>query len=273
MPKKQSTELTTQMSNETLELLKQSYPVEQGFQRTLLPRLGMFSQNVTEGKGKAMKVVAEAGTFFTEHQSDEVDENGKKKWEKTELGTEIEATIFYRRKQLKFFDGTSYTSSPVYDSDDQIIPLFKDKAEVDRGTPAELKARPMYQGVSAKGKPISKLEENRVLYVLYAGQVYQTNVRGTSMYAFMTYSKGITPPTVLTRISSEAKENGSISWSQMTFETVRVLDENEAREVLLNVREVEKAIEQEKAFFANKESTTTANSPEEKTLALEVEKF
>src|ERR1035437_7623570 len=170
-----SKELVTKLNEEQLVQLENSYPVETSFNRILLPRLSMISQDKTEGKGKAMKVVAEAGTFQTEVQTEEVDENGKKVWEKKELGTEIEAVILYERKQLRFYDSANenYTSSPIYDNEDQIVPLFCDKAEVARGTPAELKAIPAYQGLSAKGKPISKLEENRILYVLLDEVVYQ----------------------------------------------------------------------------------------------------
>lgn len=247
---KKETGLSTQLSDKTAEMLANSFPVEASFNRVLLPRLSMASQDVTEGKGKAMKVVTEAGTFFTEKQTDEKDENGKNLWEKIEVGTELEIIIFFRRKQLKFFDGEKYTSSPVYDTDDQVIPLFRDKQEVDRGTPPELKSRKEYQGLSAKGKPVSKLEENRVLYVLYEGEIYQMNLRGMSMYAFMTYAKANNPSTVLTSIASEAKKNGAIAWNQMTFKVSRPLNEKEGQEILGHIKEVVEGIKQEKQFYA-----------------------
>ncbi len=268
MPKK-STELSTQISEETLALLKDSFPVETSFQRTLLPRISLVSQDVTEGKGKAMKVITEAGTFLQEHQTDELDEKGKKKWSKDEIGTDIEVIIFYRRHQLKFYDGVSYTSSPVYDEENEVVPLFKDKAEVDRGTPAELKARPAYQGTTAKGKPTSKLEDNRVLYVLYKDEVHQMNLRGNSMYAFMAYMKTTVVPSVVTRISSEPKENGAIAWNQCTFEVSRKLNEDEARDVLLHVKDVQDSIKNEKAFFA----AQTPKTDDQKALEKEASKF
>ncbi len=269
MPKKQSTEVSVQMSDATLELLKQSFPVETSFQRILLPRIGMYSQDQVEGKGKAMKVTAEAGTFFVQNQTEELDENGKKKWATEEIGTETEIIIYYFRKQLKFYDGEKFTSSSVFDLDDEIIPLFKDKQEVDRGTPSELKSREIYKGKSAKGKDISKLEENRVLYVLYKGQPYQMNLRGGSMYNFLTFKKNTIVPSVLIKLGSDPKENGSIVWSNITFEVVRKLNEDEAREVLLNVKEIENSIKQEKSFFANSKPQTD----EEKSNAKEVAEF
>ncbi len=240
------------VDEESLALLRNQFPVEQGFNRISYPRIGFFSQDQTEGKGKAMKVVAEAGTFYTEKQGDEVDEAGKKIWVKDEVGKEIELIILYRRKQLKFFDGEFYTSSTVYDEDNETVVLFKDKKEVDRGTPAELKSRPIYQGKSAKGKDVSKLEENRLLYVLYDGIVYQMNLRGTSMYAFMTYSKVQSPNTVVTSITSEAKENGAISWNQMVFTAKRGINAEELQEVLQYTAEIKGSLEEEKGFYAAK---------------------
>ena len=256
MSKKETT-LAVKMTDEQVALLQSSYPIETSFNRILLPRLGFYSQDQTEGNGKAMKVIAEAGTFYTDTQSDEEEENeeGKmvKLWKKEEIGTEIEAIILYERRQLKYFDGEKYTSSPIYDTDEQIIPLFRDKMEVDRGTPAELKARKEYQGLSAKGKPISKLEDNKILYVLLNETLYQLNLRGTSMYAFMTYKRKVTPNMVLTKMNSEAKENGAISWSQITFEDVRPISKDEADIVVKHLREIKEAVEAEKAFYDSKQ--------------------
>ncbi len=248
---KKETAVAIMPSAEVLEQLRQAYPVEVAFNRTLLPRLGMYSQDVTEGKGKAMKVIAEAGTFFVDRQTDELDENGKKVWEKEELGTDFEGTVVFNRKQLRFYDQSTetYTSSPIYDTEDQVIPLFKDKAEVDKGTPAELRARPIYQGQSAKGKPMSKLEENRILYVLYKGDIYQMNLRGTSMFAWLAFAKTVLVPSILIKFSSEAKENGSIAWNQMTFTKVRDLNAEETDDVLAKVNDIRIGVEAEKGFY------------------------
>ncbi len=246
-----NTAIATVADEESLALLRNQFPVDQSFTRMSFPRLGMFSQNVMSGKGKEMKVVNEAGTFYTEHQTDDVDpETGKKIWTKKEIGKEAELIVLYQRRQLKFYDGEFYTSSTVYDNDDEVIPLFKNKQEVDRGTPKELKSREIYQGKSAKGKAISKLEDNRVLFVLYKGEVYQLNLRGTSMYAFMTYSKIQSPNTVLTAINSESKENGAISWNQMTFRAVRVINDEEAHLVIDKTMEIKSNIDAEKGYFA-----------------------
>ncbi len=239
-------------SAEEMALLDNSYPVEQGFTRILLPRLEFVSQDKTEGKGKSMKVVIEAGTFFKSIQTKEKDENDKPIWEKEELGKDVELIIVYERKQLKFYDGEKYHSSPVYDTNDQIIPLFKDKAEIAKGTPAELRAMKQYQGVSQKGKPMSKLEETRVLYVLLDDEMYQFSIRGTSMYAYLDYKKEVQPNKVVTSLNSEPQENGSTEWNQITWTNLRPLTSTEVHTVVEKITEIKEAIKTEQEFFANK---------------------
>jgi hypothetical protein len=217
----------------------------------------MYSQDVTEGKGKSMKVIAEAGTFYLEKPTEESDENGKKIWEKTEIGTDFEGIIVYQRKQLRHYnsDTEQYTSSPIYDTDDDVIPLFRDKKEVDKGTPKELKGREEYQGLSLKGKAISKLEDNRVLYVLYEGELYQMSLRGTSMFAFLTYARKNTPSAYVTQFCSEAHENGKVSWNQMTFHAVREINSAEVKTVLEKQKEIQEGIVMEKNFYGQNAET------------------
>lgn len=241
------------MSEEQLALLSGSYPVEQNFRRAVFPRLGMYSQDIIEGKGKNMKVIHEAGEFYIEHQSEKKNKEGKNEWIKKEIGQITKGIIVFKRKQLKFYDPKTeaFTSSSVYDSDDEIIPLFANKAEVDRGTHKELKSREIYRGSNASGKEVSKLEDNRILYVLIDGDLLQLNLRGTSMYAFMKYERENIVPTLVTEFGSEAKEKGSTSWSQMTFAPVRKITAEEADDVIKRVKEMNEAIKFEKSFFAS----------------------
>lgn len=251
------------VDNESLDLLKQNFPVEVGFAKISLPRLGMYSQDKTEGKGKKMVVTAEAGVFYTETQADEKDENGKDVWIKTELGTEIEGTIVFKRKQLKMYDSDTekYTSSPVYDTDDEVLPLFCEKVEVARGTPSELKSK--YEYMSEDGKTKSKLEENVILYVKYNNDIYQMNLRGSSMYSYKGYSRNVLPPSVLTRFSSESKSKGTIEWNQMKFETIRNLDNEEIDKVLSDVQNIKESIKQVKEYFENSSTNSPVQSEED----------
>lgn len=268
--KKKETGVATVASDAALAALRQEFPTEPSFNRVLLPRLGLVTQDITEEsrdpktKKKVVNIVTEAGTFYTEHQSEEVNpETQQKEWEREELGTETEGIILFQRKQLKFYDGEKYTSSPVYDSDDEVLPLFKDKVEVDRGTPAELKSRDIYQGKSAKGKDVSKLEDNRVLYVLKDGEIYQLNLRGTSMYAYMQYGRKVTPNTVVTAFNSEPKENGATQWNQMTFTVVRPVNGEEAPDIIAKIQEIKQGIAQEKGFYSSQKSAEDRQADED----------
>jgi hypothetical protein len=255
---KTSTAIAKPMSDEVREQLDAAFPQEASALRIQLPRFGMVSQDITEetknpktGK-KEITIVTEAGTFFTETQTEDLDENGKKLWEKTELGIEIsEIIILYERKQLSFFSpDEGYTSSPIYDTADEEVRLFHKKKEVARGTPAELRALPQFQGKTAKGKPTSKLEENRVLFVQLDGVVYQWTVRGSSMYEFLGYKKATKPNQVITSLSSESREQGTTRWNATTFTSLRPLNADESVEVLTKIQDIQKAISIEKGSYA-----------------------
>lgn len=249
---KASTALTVAPDAAQLAALDNLFPQEQGFVDAQFPRLTFKSQDVLEGKGKDKKVIIEAGTFFLEQETDEVDEAGKKKWSHDELGNSIDITIIFQRKQLKYYDeGTGeFTSSPIYDTDEEVIPLFCNKKEIFRGTPAELKKH--YEYTNKDNKVKSNLEENRVLYVLYNGEIHQLNLRGGSMYSFLTYARKTKVNAVLTTITSEAKENGAIEWNQMVFTPSRALNKNEVDDVIARTMEIVEGVKAKKAFFAAK---------------------
>lgn len=270
--KKSSTALMKAPDESVLALLRAEFPTEPSFQRALLPRLFVLNKDEREetkvnGK-KEIKVITEAGTFIREKQETNPEngelvlneDTGKPEWTKEELGDSIEGIIVFQRKQLRYYDeGTEqYTSSPVYDNEDEVLPLFCDKAEVDRGTPAELKAK--YPGVTRAGKPKSNLEDNRILYVLVDGELHQMNLRGTSMFAYMDFARKARPavPAVLTSFGSEHMEKGDIEWQKMTFTVSRPLSADEVNEVVEKVREIKDGIEQEKAFFADRNAVDNA---------------
>ena len=249
-----SKEVTTVASQEVINQLSGAYPVESGGLRIILPRISMKSQDETEGKGKAMKVVTEAGTFFVESETDEInEETGKKVWIKEDIGKSFEGIIIFKRKQLRYYDESNetYTSSPIYDNDTDIIPLFCNKKEIARGTPADLKAREEY-AFEKDGKKKSKLEDNRVLYVLKDGELYQLSLRGSSMYSLMSYERSTNVPGVLTKFDSEAMENGKVCWNKMTFKVVRALNSDEAELATQEQKRIIAAVQIEKASYANK---------------------
>lgn len=273
MSTKKSTELAKTANEEILGQLAEAYPQEEGGKGIILPRLGMFSQDKTEetgkGKDKKIRVVQAAGEFFIDKESDEeediIDEKTGKKtgtrkvWSKTELGDTVEGIIFYKRHQLRMYDESTekYTSSPIFDTADEVIPLFCDRKEIARGTPADLKAKFMY--TNKVGKEVSALEDNRIVYVYYEGDTYQMNFRGSSMYSLLAYERSVQAPTVVTEMSSEAMEKGDIAWNKMTFKAVRKLTAEEADNILELQKKAAQAIALSKASFqkganANKEA-------------------
>lgn len=251
MAGKKTTAVAKVADEKALEKVGSVYAQEQGGRSISFPRIGLYSQDVTEGKGKQMKVVTEAGTFYIERETDEVDAStGKKIWEKEEIGTELEVIIYYKRYQLQNYDGTNFTNSPIYDLPDEVIPLFSQKKEVKRGTPKELKADYMYTDPKTK-KQKCALEENRVLYVIRKedNELYQINLRGSSMYELLKYERNVIAPTVVTKLSSEYQKKGDNEWNKMTFSIVRKLNADEAEFVEEKQGELIKMIADQKAGF------------------------
>lgn len=258
-----STALALAPSEEALALLKQNFPQPEGFTRVLLPRIKFVSQDKFEGKGKDKKVSIVAGTFFEERETDELDENEKKIWASEELGDSMDGVIIYVRKQLRMYDEKTeeYTSSPIFDTKDDVVPLFCNKKEVGRGTPADLKKKYMYLPKGAD-KERSALEENDILYVLRGiedkenePELFQFNLRGSSMWSFRAYTRKTLPPAVITNFSSTAEENGDIEWNKVSFTPERMLTNDEVTIVMQRVAEIKQAIADEKAFFADAGAT------------------
>ncbi len=247
-------ELANVASDEVLAQLGESYPIEQGGLTIQLPRLGLVSQDITKetgtGKNKKIEVVTPAGEFYIDQQTEEVDKDGKNVWSKEEIGDGFEGIIVFKRKQLRLYDEATekYTSSPIYDNDDEVLPLFCDKKEIARGTPAELKEK--YEFTTSDGKVKSKLEDNRISYILYKGELYQMNLRGSSMWSLAKYEKTVVVPTVLTAFGSTAETKGQISWNKMSFKVVRKITGEEAKLILEKQDMLKKAIALSKASYA-----------------------
>ena len=263
MSKKETTEVATVSASERAVITpEQNFalgalfsPEDEGYQKRSFPRISFRSQDKTEetgvGKSKQITIVEAAGTFFTENATEELDENNKPIWEKNEVGESIELIIIGARKQLRMYNEKTekFTSSPIYDHDDEIIPIFCDKQEIDRGTPAQLQAKYMTKTTS-KGKPKSALEEERVLYVVHNNATYSMNVRGSSMYSYLSYKRAVSNPAkYITVITSESMEKGTIKWNQMKFTALRPCDQETLDRVVVTINELIGGIAAEKAFF------------------------
>lgn len=245
-----SNEITT-IDQDLLAKLRENTPVEEGYTRVRLPKLGCYSQDQTietkDEKGKKkIEVVAEAGIFYTEEKVGE-------EYVKTEIGTNILMRVVYTRKKLSHYDANTkiFISSSLYDSDNDEVTLFKAGKVYLRGIASELRNLPEFQEIDKEGKPKSKLEVNRVLYVLYDGKPHEMTLRGSSMYSFSTFSKSVSLVTAIeVAVTSEAKEKGSIHWNQLVFTRTRDLNNEEIMETIAMQEEIKEAIQAEKEFFS-----------------------
>jgi len=243
MTKKETKEVANVVSDATLAMLNETVPQEATFQRVMLPRISFVAKDRTEGKGKSLKVTTEGGTFTINQKN----EDGE--WEEKEIGKEIEVRMFYNRRQLRKWDNSAenFISSPLYDNDEDVVPLFQDKEEIDRGTQAELQAKYPPEA----GRKTSSLQDERVLYVVYNDEVYTLNVKGGSKYEFFNFAKKQNPATVVIKITSEEKTHGATTYYSMVFNAVRPITEDEARDTIVKANELKDAIAQEKAYYAS----------------------
>lgn len=249
-----STEITTELQGESY------LPKENTFIRKTFPRISFTSQDKTEGKGKTMKVVEEAGTFFTEKPTDETDDKNKKIWTHDEIGKEMEGVIFFTRKKLSYYDQPNnvFITSSYFDQDTDDIVLWSAGKQIAKGTKAQLQEP--YNFIKEDGKKSCKLAENKVLYVWYKDEVYELTVKGTSMYEYSAYYKACNgePNKNLTQLSYEDCENGSIAWSKILYKRVRQLTQAEWDITRGLAKEMLDGIAEEKKYFASMDTNVPA---------------
>lgn len=254
--------MSKKLTEEQLAILNDSYPVEEQSNRLSLPRLGMLSKDIVEesgtGKNKKITVLQAAGTFYTEKDNGEVNDEGKKVWTKEFIdGEEIEVIIAYHRRQLRKYDSSleQYISSPIFDTADQVIPLYLDKQIIKRGTQAELQA--MYPALTQKGKPTSDLKEECILYVVYNGEFYQMNISQSSKWEFKSYSKGLNPSTVITTLGSVEDSFGTNTYRKLTFTKGRQITSDEFETVVDNQSAIKEVVASDSQLFLPTQSATS----------------
>jgi len=241
----------SKIDEKELANLNEAFPVVEANNRLVLPRFGMLSKDIVEetgtGKKKTIKVIEASGTFFTEVGNGE-------DVEKTFLeGEEKDVIIVFHRKQLKYFDKglEQFISSPVFDTDDQIIPLYLDKRVVAKGTKDELQAR--YPALTQKGKKTSDLKEHKVLYVLVDGEFYQMNVSISSGWAFSKYASGFkdgtSPATVVTTLSSSEETFGTNTFRKIVFTNKRPINAEELAQVKESQSLIKDVAEATQAYY------------------------
>lgn len=245
-----------ELSAEQLAILDQSYPVSTDDSNSLkLPRFGMLSKDLTEttgtGKNKKIEIVQASGTFFTETDEGEVnEETGKKVWTKKYLeGDKHDVVIVYHRRQLRMFDASleKFYSTQIFDNPEQVISLYLDKAVVKKGTQKQL--QDMFPTLTLKGKPSSKLKEETILFVLVDGVLHQCNLSQTSKWEFLSYKKGINPSSVITTLSSKEETFGDNTFRKMTFTKKRSINGGEFDTVVESQKILKERVEADARFF------------------------
>ncbi len=248
------TQKVSVLTEEQLSLLNQNYPVSEDTTRLTFPRLGMLSKDITEevgtGKAKKINIIEVAGTFYTEKDEGEVNAEGKKIWTRKYLeGETLDVIIAFHRYQLGKFDSSlnKFISSPIYDNETQVLPLYLDKQVIKRGTEKELQS--LYPALTQKGKPTSDLKKSTILFVLYEGEMYQLNLSISSGWGFSTYKRSINPSAVVTTLGSIEETFGTNTYRKMSFTKGRVIDSEEFDLVIDNQNTLKEAVARDEKFL------------------------
>jgi hypothetical protein len=242
------------LTDEQRALLDQSFPVGEESNRLSLPKFGMLSKDITEtvgsGKTKKINVLESAGTFYTEKDQGETNEQGKKVWTKTYIeGETVDVQILYFRHQLRMYDSSleKFYSTPIYDSSEQVLPLYLDKAVFKRGTEKDLQA--MFPKQTLKGRLGSKLDKKTILYVLHEGEMYQFELSVSSGWEFSGYKRKVNPSTVVTTLSSTEEQAGSNVYRKINFNIKRPITSEEFDVVVENQSTVKAQVENDSKFL------------------------
>lgn len=254
------------LNEEQLAILDNAFPVAAENTRPSYPRFGMLSKDIVEesgsGKKKKITVIQPAGTFYTEKDMGDIDEDtGKKVWTKTFIEDEetVDVIIAYHRRQLRKYDSSleKFISSPIFDNATQVIPLYLDKQVIKTGTQAELQA--CYPALSQKGKPTSDLKEETILYVIYEGEMYQMNLSQSSKWSFKDYTKTVNPSTVITTLGTSEETFGTNTYRKITFTKGRMINGDEFDVVVENQTAIKETVENDAQLFL-----TTPETADEK---------
>ena len=255
---------TQGISEDQLAILNESYPVSEDDSRPSLPRFSMLSKDITEesgtGKNKKIRVIQSSGTFFTESDKGEVNDEGKKVWTKEFIeGETVEVIIPFHRKQLRLYDASleKFISTPIFDNSEQVVPLYLDKQVIKRGTQKELQA--LYPAMTQKGKPSSKLKEQVILYVIYKDILHQTILSVSSGFMFRNYKKTVNPSTVITTLGSIEETFGDNTYRKMTFINKRIIDTKEFEVVRENQVILQADVQSDSKLFLTSGEVTKAD--------------
>lgn len=253
-------------SQEALDALSQQFPQAESFNRPQFPKLVFNSQTKLDDDDK---VIMKAGALAIDTATEEKDEDGKTIFDREEIGQSLEGHIIYHRLRLQMWieEETTFYSSPMYDSQNDIVPLFAGGDFVKAGTPKELRALYPHEieyekGGEKKTFTTSHLQEVPVLYVLIGEKLVELTITGrTSASQWKKYLKKTAVPQTITKIHSSKQTKGANKWNQMEFEAVRDLTPAEVEVALKYQKDLLEIFTAEKEFYANKRVEESAALP------------
>lgn len=243
-----STEITIQEGS-ALDKLRNAYPqhAEDSYVKTVLPQITFKAKAVLDEAGEKVKI--KAGTFMLKVRSEE-QKDGKYEYTETELGSKVTLNVLYERYRLSYYDSANeeYVSSPVFDSKDEVVKLFKGGKQYLTGTVADLQALPEFT-VEENGKQKCKLQLQKVLYVFFNDAVHEMALSLGNGYAWRTFKSDKVAAVLHIEISSEKTENGGNKYNQMTFKDAGYVTEEEAQRNLALIEDIRRGIDAEKAYY------------------------
>lgn len=261
----ESKEVITEASAEALAALAAMFPQDEVINRRQFPKLTFKSQTVLDEDEET--ILVKAGTFFIERPTEEEDTDGKKVWEKVDLGKELDGHIILHRKKLQYWDADNeeFISSPIFDDNSELVSLFKAGDYITSGTVAELKAafpemKKYTDKKTGEEKEYmgSKLKDATVLYVLVNGELLELTIQGTSRKSWLGYLKTTAVPTVITHFTSSPQKVGSTKWNQMEFKANGTPSADQAALGIATLTELLDGIRMEKEYYAKKQMARTA---------------
>lgn len=256
-----STELAIAQGS-ALEALKNSYPqhTEDSYVKVTLPQIRFKAKAVLDDAGES--VILKAGTFVLVKRSDEKDEHDKYTYEETPVGTSVTADVLYERYRLSYYDAANnaYVSSPVFDDTKEIVKLFSGGKEYASGTVAELQAMPDFT-IEEDGKKKCKLQLQKVLYMVYNGELHEMTLSLSNGFAWRKYKQDTMVPLVHTIFDSKKTEHGGNKYNELTYTAGEYLTEEEATANLTLVNDIKTGIEAEKAFFGKAQAPAMTALP------------
>ena len=276
MPKKKIDSASETALASLLASLANMFPASDSFDRVQFPKMVFKSQTELDDEDK---VLVKGGTMFVDRMTEEVDEDGKTLFDRTELGSKVDGHIIFHRKRLQMWDGDNedFYSSPLYDKATDVVPLFKGREFVQAGTPAKLKK--LYpkeveyvdsKTCELKSFTVSELNEVPVLYVVVDNELFELTINGrSSIKQWKAYLKKTAVPTTITQFHSSKQTKGSNKWNQMEFKALRDPSKEEAEKAIEIGHDLLKGIEMEKEYYATKRAEMVEAAEETEALALE----